>query len=154
MPGGFVFRLEAVRKLRLREEQQQQRALAEAVAALVKEQSALDAIRDSMRQQRDSVRLDQQADALDIMTMRARYFYLSRLEGRAAAAGQRLEACESRVAREREELARRSARRKALDKLRERRWTEYRMQLDRKAQAEQDEMGAAAYLREQRAQAL
>jgi len=146
MPGGFVFRLEGVLRLRLREEQQQQRVLAEAVAALLAEQNDLAALRGAMGRQREEARREQHVPALDMVTLRARSFYLSRLERRAARAAQRVEEHQARVEAERRELARRTARRKALDKLRERRFSEYRTRLERKAQAEQDERGAVAYL--------
>ncbi len=150
MAKRFKFNLEVVRTIRRRAEEEQQRVVARKTAELVELEAQLHRLRDEVAQECRGKRDRQHAGPMDVDQLRRVQFYLGSLR-RAIEDRERLRVdLVDALNVERRKLADRSAQRKVLDKLREKRWAAHRGKILKEEQAQTDEIGLQRFLRESR----
>lgn len=140
MAKKFQFRLDVVGEIRKRVRDE----IARSVGAKVRETLAarrvveqLSASLASTAQEARSQRLERR---LSVSELRSQQYYGKWLHDKAAATSVELGRLEEKLAKEREKLAAATARVKAIEKLRERRWQEYQGSVKREEQAVMDEI--------------
>lgn len=148
MAAKFVFKLEAVRGLRQRAEDEQKRVVARKNCEVMAVEDDIRQCGDRIERQRDGIRAAQQVAAvLDMDALRAGQVHLAYLGRKVAAARQQAQELGVELERERVALAAAAAQRKALDKLRQRQWARHQARLRRLQQAEDDENAAQRFIR-------
>jgi flagellar FliJ protein len=146
----FRFKLEIVRRMRRREEERQQRVVAEALTEARRQRRELDALHEELQRQCRDKGGVQDAGDLDVAGLIRIQRYLGGLRQAIQDAGRRLAETGQRLGKEQARLAELTARRKVLDKLRDRRLAEHRRSVLREEQLETDEVGGQRYLRDAR----
>ena len=148
MARGFVFRLEALLRVRKQELDAQKREVARAVLEKYDIEQHLADRESTLRGEFESLR-DEQADSgrLDLAGIRGHRLYMGRLHREIAETYQQLGLKDQELAKEREKLAEASKRLKAIEKLKEKRWRRYITELNRKEQAMDDETELQQYMR-------
>ncbi len=147
MAGKFRFRLDTVERIRRRARDEQRRELARAVrdAQLVKERIAVltDGLAATIHRKRDI----QQAQRLDLHSLRSHQFYRGDLHRRILESGEELTQREVVVDQERAKLAAATKRLKVIEKLRQKQLERHITALRREEQAEMDEAALQKYVR-------
>jgi|GEM_PF-824717 len=144
----FVFRLETVRRLRKQAEDAQKRVVAEHTRRLTREQQRIQRLRAGLDAQRRAARADHGVALLDLASFRCRYFYMARLDREVMESRQRAGKMSRALDQERKKLGELSARRKVIDRLRDKQWMRHRIAVRRAEQAEDDENATQKYIRE------
>ncbi len=148
MAKRFVFRLETVRRVRKQAEDAQKRVVAEHTRRLTDERDRTRRLSAGLIAQRRDARTDHDARRLDLVALRCRYFYMARLEREILESRRQVEQLEKVLEQERKKLGELAARRKAIDKLRDKQWSRHQTAMKRAEQAEDDEIAAQKYVRE------
>ncbi|HWI62414.1 MAG TPA: flagellar export protein FliJ [Symbiobacteriaceae bacterium] len=144
----FRFSLEKVLRLRSQETEQAKRALGAALAAEAAARAAADEIRDALRQRTDEATVRERGGmtAFEFASMRTYVIFLQKqLEGALAALAEAMAVTQRR----RLELLAVRRRERALEKLRERRVDQYRLESLQEEQKELDEYGSRQTLNSQ-----
>ena len=139
MAKEFRFRLEVVRRLREQARDAQRRAVADAVRAVARAEQDIDRLTGQLRQTVELNRGQRTLPRVDIPALRVGEFYRNWLHHRILDRSLSLARDQAHLQAERSRLGQASARLKAIEKLRERRWSRYRQQLVREEQAQSDE---------------
>ncbi len=145
MAKRFRFRLEVVRKLREQARDAQRRVVADAVRAVTAVEQRIDRLTHELRGTVQRTRDEQRVELLDITSLRAHQYYRSWLHRKIMEAGIERSDHRRRLDRERARLGEASARLKAIEKLRERRWQRHHLLLKREEQADGDESALRLY---------
>lgn len=142
MARAFVFRLEALLKLRRMEEAARQRGVAEALSVVQEQRNLL--VRLSQRAEVETRRLRQamRGATLPVDEVMATRGWIGRLVREGTFVARELVRAEEALTAQRAELARAVARRKALERLREKRLAEHMQRLSRAEDALLDEIAA------------
>lgn len=147
MAKRFRFRLEVVRKLREQARDGQRRVVAEVVRAVSAVEGRIGGLtrelRDTIHQTRDK----QKVARVDVALLRTHQYYQSWLHRKIMEAGIELDEMKRQLDIERARLGEASARLKAIEKLRERRWQRHCFELQREEQAEANESALHQYER-------
>lgn len=144
----FRFSLEKVLRLRSQETEQAKRALGQAVAAEAAARSATDEVREALRLRTEEATVRERGGltAFEFASFRTYVIFLQRqLEAAEAALAQAV----ALTRRRRLELLAVRRRERALEKLRERRLDQYRLESLREEQKELDEYGSRQTLNSQ-----
>jgi flagellar FliJ protein len=143
--AGFTFGLERVRELRAHDEDRAKEAFASSLAdrmrgaaLLASAAQAVDAAHSTRRDGADAV------TGADLVSMQA---WLDRVEQSRRDAERALAAREQELERRRLELTEASRRRQALDRLKERRAAEHRVEAARRESAQLDEIALSRHVR-------
>ena len=147
MAKRFRFRLEVVRKLREQVRDAQRRVVADVARAVSGVEGRVDRLGAELRGTLDRTRDHQQVERLDVPSLRAHQYYQSFLHRRIIEAGIELEEKKRRLSTERTKLGEASARLKAIEKLRERRWQRHLFHVRREERADSDESALQLYQR-------
>lgn len=152
MARRFRFRLETVRRLRKQTMDAQRRVVAVAVRAvtLVEERIAVLTRRrfGAVGQSRDAMR----SHCLDLVSLRGQQVYRAWLDHEIAKSNESLAGKRVDLEVERAKLAETSKELKVIEKLRERQWKRFCVEIAREQQAANDEAALQMYLRRQREQ--
>ena len=147
MAKRFRFRLEAVLELRRQERDAQRRRVAEAAAVVTEAQTRIARLQAEYESSRKASRETQAIGSVDLTWLSRQELHRNWLRRsmdiRSAELISRRADLESRQA----ELATASGRLKVVEKLRERRWTQHRRDVNREEQLANDEAGVLLYLR-------
>jgi flagellar FliJ protein len=145
---SFTFRLERVRTLRERAEEQAREALTQEIRHRDEGQTLFDQARANVRAARDLNRTAMAAGGLtSAVNLRAIQSYVERTEQLQNGAALELSRREAEVAVKREHLAAAARDRQAIDKLKERRRAEHDAEWSRKNQNVLDELALAVHRR-------
>ncbi len=147
MAKRFQFRLEPVRKLRAQARDAQRRVVADAVRSVAAAEQRITEFDAQLRQTVQLTRGERLAQRVDISALRGQEFYRGLLHRRILETNVDLAKEARRLEIERAKLGEASARLKAIEKLRERRWARYRKDVAREEQGVSDDLSAAAYMR-------
>ena len=147
MAKRFQFRLEVVRKLREQARDMQRRVVADAVREVRGVEERVDQLTDQLRATVELTRGEQRTQRLDVPSLRGHQFYRNWLHRRIRESN--LELCEkrARLDTERTRLGEASARLKAIEKLRDKRWVRHLTQVGREEQAAMDEVAVGGFIR-------
>ena len=148
MAKRFRFRLEVVRKLREQGRDAQRRVVADALRALNSVEERIDRLTQELRGTLQRARSEQRVERLDVASLRAHQYYRSWLHRKIMEAGIELNDKTLRLDRERTKLGEASARLKAIERLRERRWQRHRILLRREDQSTTDESALQLHQRQ------
>ncbi|MEK7710751.1 MAG: flagellar FliJ family protein [Planctomycetota bacterium] len=142
MAKRFQFRLEVVRKLRERAHDEQRRVVAGAIGAVAGAERRIERLSDQLRETVEVTRGERLTERLDVAALRGQQFYRSWLHGRLLDSDAALAKKKVELDLERAKLGEASAQLKAIEKLRERRWKRYLVQVRREEQAVNDEVAS------------
>ena len=139
MTRPFQFRLERVRALRERAEEQAQEELANSLAIRLKGEAMLRAASESVDDAREARRRSSSADlsGADLIALQA---YMERAQLQRESAALELDRREAEVDARRAALTQRSQERQVLEKLKERRAEDHRVESERRESVVLDEM--------------
>ena len=146
MTRPFQFRLERVRALRERVEEQARDELASSMAVRMKGEAMLRAAAEDVGVAHDARRRVSAADVSGA-ELRALQAYLERTERRRESAALELDRREAEVDARRQALAVRSQERQVLERLKDRRRQDHAREMDRREGALLDEMALTAHRR-------
>ena len=146
MAKRFVFRLEAVLRVRKQAEDLQRQVVADHARRVADDQDQARRLASGLDTQREAARLEHQTQKLDLAALRCRYFYMARLDRELIEARRRFEESEVALQQERTKLGTLSARRKVIDKLREKQWSRHQTEIKRAQQAQDDEVAARPFM--------
>ena len=138
----FVFQLEAVHRHRRNAEQERQRELADAQAEMVRLQTELKRLNDSVESGMDDLRTHGLVGTLDMRYIAAHRRFVLAVKQQAMAMVQAMARQQIKVDEARRNLAEAAKERKILDKLRERQFERWKAELTRKELEQLDEVGA------------
>lgn len=147
MAGPFVFRLEAVRRLRQRAFEEAQRVVANRLRAIGRERAMIEAARAQTREQLDASRVVLAGGVLDLTAVRGYRAVAMLLARRIAESEGRVGEHERALAAERAAMVRASVAVKALEKLKERRRMRFDEDVRRREGAEESEMAIGMHRR-------
>ena len=136
----FKFKLAGVLRHRRQIERQKQRDLAVAQAQVRQTESELRALNDSMQATTEDVRRNRLIGTLDLAFLAAHRRYLFAMQQKGRTLAQRMLLQQRAVDAARQVLAEAAKKRKAIEKLRERRWEEWLAEQARNETAELDEV--------------
>lgn len=139
MAKRFQFRLEVVRKLRERARDEQRRLVAGAINAVTRAERRIELLSDQLRESVEMARGQRLTERLDVAALRGQQFYQSWLHGRLLESDAALAEKKAELDADRIRLGEASAKLKAIEKLRERRWKRHLVQVRREEQAFNDE---------------
>ena len=151
MASKFKFNLEAVRKLRKTELNEQRRIVAATIRALGAAQRRVHAINESLRGNLTDAREAQSGSRPNVTLLRSQRFYLGWLHRQLIEASEDQSATERSLQEQRKELARRNARYKAIQKLHDKRLQRHQRDVARRQCLELDEIAVQQFLRHRRA---
>jgi flagellar FliJ protein len=137
----FVFKLEGVRRQRKHIEQQKQRELAIRQVHFVELQKTLSRLNETVEKTNADVRKNHLVGRLNMEFLAAHRRFLIGIQRQAMNLMQRLALAQRGLDEARGELAEAAKRRKAIEKLREKRFTRWKEDLAKREQAEMDEIG-------------
>lgn len=147
MAKRFRFKLEAVKRIRVQSRDAQRRAVADAVREVhLKEE----AIRDYEGQLRDTVTktaVAQEAQRLDMTLIRGHQFYRTRMQQRIVRAELDLADSQAELRGQQAKLGEATKRLRVIEKLYDKQWQRYTLQVGREEQAELDEVAAQGFVR-------
>ena len=135
----FSFRLQTVANLREKEENLRKEELAEARRHLLTEEEHLSNLYEKKRLYQSQLFFSQ-GEKLDLPGIALLYAYLDDLERQITLQGKRVEQAEAEVENRRQILVKASQNRKILEKLREKRYLDYRHEANRQEQIFLDEI--------------
>jgi flagellar FliJ protein len=138
----FVFGLERVRELRAHDEDRAREQLAAGLADRLRGEAQLRAATERLR---DAHGLTAAADPLTGSVLLARQAWTERLERSIDSATEDLHRADALVARRREALTEAGRKRQALDRLRERKFAEHRLEAGRRETAVLDEIALRSH---------
>ena len=147
MAMRFQFRLEVVRKLREQARDVQRRVVADAVREVRGVEARMDQLTDQLRNTVELTRGEQQTQRLDVPSLRGHQFYRNWLHRRIWESNLELAEKRARLDAERGRLGEASARLKAIEKLRDKRWARHQTQVRREEQAAMDEVAVGGFVR-------
>jgi len=147
MARRFEFRLEVVRKLREQARDVQRRAVGDAVSAVCGVEQRLDQLTAQLRDTFEITRGAQRTQELDVASIRGHQFYRNWLHRRIMESNLELGDRRATLDAERAKLGEASARLKAIEKLRDRRFTRHLVQVHREEQATMDEAAVGGFAR-------
>ena len=147
MARGFTFRLEVVRRIRQRLQDEQRRVVAEAARRVRAVEERIERAGEALRHEVEALRGAQVAKRLDMASLRGHRFYMSRLHREIREAEILLAAKQEKLAGERAELAEVSKRLKVIEKLKERQWQRYLQRINRAERAMEDETALQQFMR-------
>ena len=147
MARRFEFRLEVVRKLREQARDVRRRAVGDAVRAVRSAEERLDHLTGQLRDTVEITRGEQRTPALDVNALRGHQFYRNWLHRRIMESDLELTQQRRRLDKERSNLGEASARLKAIEKLRDKRWARHLIQLRREEQGMMDEAAVGSFAR-------
>lgn len=145
----FRFQLDGVLKKRRHFEQQRQRELAIRIRHLVECQSDLARLNDTVKQTNDDVRQHHLTGVLDMSFLAAHRRFMLAMQRQATSIAQKIVAAQQQVDVARGALAEAAKARKAIEKLREKRFEQWRDELSRKEATELDEVSAQIRMSQQ-----
>ena len=150
MTRPFQFRLERVRALRERAEEQAQEELANSLAIRLKGEAMLRAAAENVDEARDHLRQRSMTDlsGADLIALQA---YTERSERARESAALELDRREAEVDARRSALTQRSQERQVLERLKERRAEDHRLESERRESAVLDEMALSIHRRRSQA---
>jgi flagellar FliJ protein len=137
----FVFKLSGVLKQRKHEEQSRQRDLAERQAQLAALAMSLQRLNDSVAASNDDLRSNRLTGALDMSFLGAHRRFVLAMRQQAIELLQKLALAQRHVDEANARLAEAAKRRKAIEKLREKQFAQWRAEMDRKEMIDLDEIG-------------
>ena len=137
----FVFKLEGVLRQRKHVEQEKQRVLAMKQRSFGELQGTLRRLQETVQATNDEVRNNHLVGRLNMDFIAAHRRFLTGMQRQAMAVIQKMALAQRAVDEARAELAEAARRRKVIEKLRERQFQRWRAELDRREQAEMDEIG-------------
>lgn len=146
MAKRYVFRLEAVLKLRKRREDDWRRRVAEQSRKVAAAQGELRLIEDELRGELSRTREGQLTASLDVTFASRQRGYLSWLERRKLDAGQHLATLDAQLRQQQGALIQASREVKTLEKLRERQQARAAECEHRALRVEEDEIGRQAFM--------
>jgi flagellar biosynthesis chaperone FliJ len=144
----FVFRLDAVRKVRQRAFEEKQRIVAERRRAIAAEQARAAALRAEIQSENETGRREQASGPLDIPQICRARLRVQFLRRQIAESEARTRLLEQELVRERAEMLAANVAVKALDKLKERRLQRFNQEQERLAAAEQGELALQLHRRQ------
>ena len=147
MVRRFEFRLEVVRKLREQARDVQRRAVGNAVSALRGVEEQLDQLTRLLRDTVEITRGEQRTQELDVAVLRGHQFYRNWLHRRIMESNVELGDRRATLEVERAKLGEASARLKAIEKLRDRRFSRHLVQVRREDQMVMDEAAVGGFAR-------
>lgn len=139
MAKKFQFRLEVVRKLREQARDAKRRSVADAVRTLTKAERQVAELTEQLRDTVELNRAERAAPQVDVSALRVGEFYRNWLHHRILEGTLTVARQQTRLSAERAKLGAASARLKAIEKLKERRWARHRQQVGREERAAADE---------------
>ena len=147
MARSFVFRLETVLELRALRERQQRRKLAQTCAALARMQAQVQRLTRQRRREQQDLAAAQSAGRGDPQSWLRRRAWISQLARQIEAWEQRCEQAAAEVDRQRAVWRQKRNELRALQRLRQRRFENWRKNALRRAQCEQDEVAQQLHMR-------
>lgn len=146
MTRPFQFRLERVRELRERAEDEAREELASSLAVRMKGEAMLRAAAEDVSGAQDARRQSSQADlsGAELLALQA---YMERTERQCESAALELDRREAQVDARRAALATRSQERQVLERLKERRRDDHKREMERREGALLDELAIATHRR-------
>ncbi len=153
MAKRFRFRLEPVLTLRQRSEDMQRRVVADRLRDLLRGREAMMELRRGVADAISQTRRDRVEERLDIAAALQGQRWRLHLARRIARQQADIDRIQSALRADREELARRSKDRKALETLRDRKHAEHVTEQARREQMEMDEIATQFRIRRQMAEA-
>ena len=151
MAKRFQFRLEVVRKLRAQARDVQRRAVGDAVGAVRGVEERLDQLTQQLRDTVEITRGEQRTQELDVASLRGHQFYRNWLHRRIMESNLELGDRRATLDVERAKLGEASARLKAIEKLRDKRFARHLVQVRREEQTTMDEAAVGGFARRRRA---
>jgi len=151
MVRRFEFRLEVVRKLREQARDVQRRAVGDAVSAVRGVEERLDQLTHQLRDTVEITRGEQRTQELDVASIRGHQSYRNWLHRRIMESNLELGDRRAMLDVERAKLGEASARLKAIEKLRDKRWARHLMQARREEQMVMDEAAVGGFARRRQA---
>ena len=145
MAARFRFRLEVVRKLRKRAQDEQRRVVAECVRRQRQLTQGTEDVDRALRGNVEVTRAASNTGAIDVRSLRLGHAYMGRLQRRASEARAELSECNGQLSAEREKLGDASRQVKAIEKLREKKWERHCTKVRRDEQAAMDEAALQMY---------
>jgi flagellar export protein FliJ len=140
MAGKFQFRLEVVRDIRKRVRDEIARTVGAKASEATATRKRVDEIRQEIATTAADSRAHRQMRNLSLSELRIQQYYGKWLSDRSSAAAKDMQRVEKELRAERERLAQATARFKAIEKLRERKWDRHIQTLRREEQATMDEI--------------
>ncbi|MFN4242034.1 MAG: flagellar export protein FliJ [Tepidisphaerales bacterium] len=139
----FRFSLEALLEHRRRLEEARQRELAAELSALSRLQGQLDAIADAVREEAAALRDGQLVGRVDVSLLTAHRRFVLACERQRGALLEHMAAARGRVERARALLVEAARARKVVERLKERRYTQWKAEVLKAEQAETDDATSA-----------
>jgi flagellar FliJ protein len=137
----FEFQLESVLMVRRQLEKQKQIELARVLKSVAEEEECLEDACGALEDARDSLRVSE-SGAIDIDAVRVQRVYIGALRKRIADIAHHISELETELATRRNDVVKASKDRKVLERLKDKRFAEYRYTMDRAEQATLDEVAA------------
>jgi flagellar FliJ protein len=137
----FIFNLDGVLRQRKQVERDRQRALAEKVAEVHRLSEELRQMDQSMQSAVADVRENRLRGQIDLAFIAAHRRYTMAMQRKATDQARKIVAAQQIADAARLELAEAAKQRKIIEKLREKRYQQWKMELERKAAMEMDEVG-------------
>jgi len=137
----FVFSLEAVLRQRKHVEEERQRAFAVVQAQMSTMQNELKAMGSEMQRALEDLRQNHLTGKIDLAFLAAHRRFTAAMQRKAVTLTQRIALFQRQVDEARAALAEAAKNRKAIEKLREKQFEQWRADLHRKELAELDEIG-------------
>lgn len=147
MAERFTFRLDVVERLRRKERDELRRAVAQKIAIVEAASATLHHADHELRDELEQMRNAQNVQDIDVAAMRTHRYYISQLHRSILTAQADLAARSDELKIEQEKLAQSSARLRAIERLREKRWLEHVQQLRRIDQIVSDGLSIAGFVR-------
>ncbi len=150
MARKFQFRLEVVRKLREKARDEQRRVVAAEVRAVRDIEERIAQLTSQLRETVELTRDGQSTPRLDVAQLRGHHVHRHWLHHRVMESDMDLSQHRRKLDEERNKLGEATARLKAIEKLREKRWARHLVQVRREEQAQTDEAAVAGFARRRR----
>ncbi len=150
MVEGFKFSLQTLLRLRKQDRDEQRRVVAQAIRAVAGSQARVSLLTGDLRETVSSVRSEQQDDSLNLVAMRRHQFYRSWLHQQIIDAENEVAENRQLLDQQRAKLAEATKQLKVVEALRDKKLARYNEKMTRALRIEEDEIGAAMFLRNQR----
>ncbi len=147
MAQQFRFRLEAVQKLREQTRDRQRRVVAEAVQQVVRMEEHTAQLNRELRNSMEDALGDRSVTQIDMLALRENQLYRGWLHRKILEAEIDLSQRNQTVDQERKKLGESSKQLKVIEKLRDRQWQRYQINLQRSEQLMYDEAALQMYVR-------
>lgn len=140
MARKFQFRLDVVRDQRRRTRDEAARVVSEKIGRVVSEQQRVEALSNELRGTLEVARAERGQARMEIAGLRSQQYYSTWLHGRMTETSAALTEAEAQLSVERAKLMQATAKLKAIEKLRERRWKKHQFEIRKEEQAITDEV--------------